>query len=340
MKSHSRLTALVLGLLLALAACSGSSDDDAEGATEAGAAEGSDESADDTATDEADESEPADSETADDELAAEFPRVVATPTGDVAIEARPERIVSLSATATEMLFAIGAGEQVEAVDSFSNYPAEAPTTDLSAFEANLEAVAVHDPDLVILGWPNDEVEAGLTQIGVPVLVLAAAVSIDGTYEQVAILGEATGNIDAAADTNASIRAGIDEILARVSVTDEPVRVYHELDDTFFSASSASYIGQLYELLGYENIADAADTDGFGYPQLQVDQIIDSDPTLIVYTDAYDYDATDIAARPGWDVLSAVSNGNIVEVNDDISSRWGPRVVDFLELIVEAMVPAS
>jgi len=128
---------------------------------------------------------------------------------------------------------------------------------------------------------------------------------------------------------------IDEILSQVAGTDEPVRVYHELDDTFFSASSSSYIGQLYAMLGFENIADEADPDGFGFPQLQVDQIIESDPTLIVYTDAYGYNADDIAARPGWDVLTAVTTDNIVEVDDDISSRWGPRVVDFLQTIVGA-----
>ncbi len=180
MKSRSRLIALVLGLLLALAACSGSSEDDSGAATEAGATDDSDDSAsdtDDAATDDAATDDTADSEPADDESAAEFPRVVATPGGDVTIEARPERIVSLSATATEMLFAIGAGEQVEAVDSFSNFPAEAPTTGLSAFEANLEAVAVHDPDLVILGWTNEEVEAGLALGSLPTGVAAHTVSV-------------------------------------------------------------------------------------------------------------------------------------------------------------------
>ena len=241
------LLALLTAVALLAAACSGSSDEEtvtaagADSATGDGSATGDSSATGDTeAEDGADPASDQDTEDSSDAAVAEaFPRTVVTPSGDVTIEARPERIVSLSATATEMLFAIGAGDQVEAVDSFSNYPPEAPTTDLAAFEANLEAVAIHDPDLVVLGFPNEELEAGLAQVGVPVLVLLAAATLNDTYEQVAILGEATDNIDGAAAANASIRHGIDEVLARLPETDQPVRVYHELDDTFYSASSAT-----------------------------------------------------------------------------------------------------
>jgi iron complex transport system substrate-binding protein len=172
-----------------------------------------------------------------------------------------------------------------------------------------------------------------------VLVQTSALVLDDTYDQVAQLGEATGNVDTAAAVNAEIRAGIEE-LVEARAGDEEVRVYHELDETFFSASSASFIGQLYSLLGYENVADAADPDRTGYPQLQAEQIIGADPTLIVYTDAYGYGDDVIAARPGWDSISAVETGNIVQVDDDIASRWGPRVVELLRLIVEAPVASS
>jgi iron complex transport system substrate-binding protein len=270
---------------------------------------------------------------------AAFPVVVESAGGEVTIDTRPERIVSLSPTATEILFAIGAGDQVAAVDSLSTYPPEAPVTDLSAYELSLEGIASHEPDLVVLGLDDETVEAGLAGIGVPVLVQTSALVLDDTYDQVAQLGEATGNVDTAAAVNAEIRAGIEE-LVEARAGDEEVRVYHELDETFFSASSASFIGQLYSLLGYENVADAADPDRTGYPQLQAEQIIGADPTLIVYTDAYGYGDDVIAARPGWDSISAVETGNIVQVDDDIASRWGPRVVELLRLIVEAPVASS
>jgi iron complex transport system substrate-binding protein len=266
----------------------------------------------------------------------QFPIVVETASGEVTIDAQPKQIVSMSPTATEMLFAIGAGDQVKAVDSYSNYPAEAPLTDLSAFEPNLEAIATYQPDLVVLGFGDDVVQAGLDDLGVPVLLLPAATTLDDTYDQVAQLGEATGHIDEAAAVNAEIRRGIEQVVSGLPAGKTPVRVYHELDSTFFSASSGSYIGQLYQLLGYDNIADVADPDGsIQYPQLQAEQIIEADPTLIVFTDAYGDGPEVIAARPGWDTLTAVANGSVVQVDDDIASRWGPRVVEFLRTIAAA-----
>lgn len=342
----SVVLAALLALALALGACGSDEPDTASASDEPAGAEAASDPADGETTDEPADAEAGDDDAADADGGAEdaeaagegtYPVTVATAAGDVTIEARPERIVSMSSTATEILFAIGAGDQVAAVDSFSNYPPEAPITDLSAFEPNLEAVAGYDPDLVVLGFGNEELEAGLADIGVPVLVQPPAAALDDTYDQVAQLGEATGQIDGAVAVNGEIRSGIETVLAEVPETDETVRVYHELDDTFFSASSGSFIGQLYELLGFENVADAADPDGSNpFPQLQVDQILASDPNLIVYTDAYTYDAEDIAARPGWDSLSAVTDGNIVEVDDDVASRWGPRVVDFLQVIVDSV----
>ena len=135
-----------------------------------------------------------------------------------------------------------------------------------------------------------------------------------------------------------MRADIDTILATLPDEGEPVRVYHELDPTFFSVTSATFLGELYTLVGVDNIADPADADGsaFGYPQLSAEYILDADPELIVFTDAYGETADDVAARPGFDATSAAVNGQIIQVDDDISSRWGPRVVDFLEIVVKAV----
>ncbi len=248
------------------------------------------------------------------------------------------RIVSLSATATEMLFAIGAGDLVVAADSFSNYPADVPTTDLSAFEPNLEAIAGEDPTLVVISFDPGDLEAGLEQLGIDTMVLPAAASLDDVYSQIADLGIATGQEDGAAAVNAEIREGIDEIVAAAPISETPIRVYHELDDTFFSATSNSFIGQLYSLLGVENVADAADPDNesFGFPQLSAEYLIEADPQIIVITDQVGYTTEDVAARAGWDVLSAVQNGAVVQVDADIASRWGPRVVDFLQIISDVL----
>ncbi len=255
--------------------------------------------------------------------------------------ALPSHIVSLSATATEMLFAMGAGDQVVAVDSYSDFPAEAPTTDLSGFEPSLEAIIGYEPDLVILSFDPGEIVSGLEQAGVPSLLLPTAATLDDMYAQIADLGVATGQIDGAAALNASIQADLAAI-SESATADAGVRVYHELDQTFYSASSGSFIGQIYTMLGATNIADEADTDGYGYPQLAPEYILQADPTLIVITDQGGYTVDDVSARPGWDAITAVSSGNVLVVDADIASRWGPRVVDFAQVIADqlALVPAG
>ena len=248
----------------------------------------------------------------------------------------PTRIVSLSPTATEMLFAIGAGDQVVAVDSFSNFPEEAPVTDLSGFEPNVEAIAGFEPDLVVSSFPIE----GLDAIGVENLVLGAAVSFDDVYAQIEQAGAVTGHIAEAAALVAQMQTDIDAVLASLPERETPLTYYHELDNTLYSVTSSTFIGEVYSLLGLENAADAADPDGeaFGYPQLNEEYLVTADPDIIFLADTIccGQNAETVAARPGWDQLSAVQNGNIVELNDDIVSRWGPRLVEFIQVAGEAV----
>ncbi len=313
----TRMTAFATVLALLFAACGSSNDAASETSTVV------DETAESTETTEA----MAEEETGTTEMVDE--------TG------LPSHIVSLSPTATEMLFAMGAGSQVVAADSYSNFPAEAPTTDLSGFEPSLEAIIGYEPDLVILSFDPGEIVSGLEQAGVPSLVLPSAATLDEMYAQIADLGIATGQIDGAAALNASIQDDLAAIAESVTAEADGT-VYHELDQTYYSASSGSFIGQIYTILGLTNIADEADTDGYGYPQLSPEYILEADPTLIVITDQGGYTADDVSARPGWDAITAVSSGNVLVVDADSASRWGPRIVDFARLIADqiAPVPAS
>jgi iron complex transport system substrate-binding protein len=116
-------------------------------------------------------------------------------------------------------------------------------------------------------------------------------------------------------------------------------VYHELGPDFYSATSDTFVGSVYELFGLVNIADAADAaDAGGYPQLTGEYIVSESPDLIVLADTIccEQTAETVAERPGWDQIEAVANGDIVEASDDIASRWGPRTVDFVELVAEAL----
>ena len=265
-----------------------------------------------------------------------FPVIVETANGPITIAAWPEHIVSLSPTSTEVLFAIGAGGQVVAVDDQSNYPEEAPTTDLTGFEPNLEAIAGYDADLVILMYDPGEVVAGLEALGIPVIVHPAAWTLEEAYAQIEQVGAATGH---AADATELVESMRSDIATIEGATDGAgATYYHELSPDYYTVTSATFVGTLYERLGLTNIADGADPDGYGYPQLSPEHILAEDPSLIFLADTKccSQDRETIAGRPGWGVLSAVQAGAISELDDDTASRWGPRVVDLFEAIAEAV----
>jgi iron complex transport system substrate-binding protein len=269
---------------------------------------------------------------------AAFPVTVEAANGKVTIDERPERIVSLSATATEMLFAIGAGEKVVAVDDQSNYPPEAPTTDLSGLEPNVEAIAKFRPDLVVISDEPGGLEKSLTALDIPVILAPAAQRLDDTYAQIEQLGDATGNAGEATEVVASMQSEIDELVESVPEFEKPPTYYHELDQSYFSVTSETFIGQAYSKAGLENIADEAKGAGSQYPQLSAEFIISADPDFIFLADTKccGQSAETIARRPGWDQITAVRSGAVVELDDDIASRWGPRIVDFIRIVVEAV----
>jgi iron complex transport system substrate-binding protein len=287
-------------------------------------------------------SEPAPTDTAASgnasEVAAEFPVTIDAANGKVTIEARPERIVSLSPTATEMLFAIDAGDQVEAVDDQSDYPADAPVTDLSGYEVNIEAVAGYEPDLVVYSNDPGGLQKSLDKLGITAAMEPAAITLEDTYAQIEQLGVATGHPREASELVDEMRDDVEEITGSVPTFDSPPDYYHELDTSYFTVTSKTFIGEIYSLLGLENIADAADKDKTGYPQLSAEYIIEADPDLVFLADTKccDQTAASVAERPGWGSLTAVENGGVIELDDDIASRWGPRVIDFLRTAADAV----
>ena len=250
-----------------------------------------------------------------------------------------ERIVSISPTGTEMLFAVGAGDRVVAVDQFSYYPADAPVTELDGWNPNVEAIAAYDPDLVVM-QTNGELSASLEALGINVWTHDAPVAFDDVYAQIEQLGAATGQVDEAAALISDMRVEISELIAAAPDA-SGLTYYHELDDTLYTVTGSTFIGQVYNLFGLTNVADPADADGtaWGYPQLSDEYLVDADPDLIFLADTLccGQSAQSVAARPGWAQLSAVQTGLIVELNDDIVSRWGPRLVDFIAAISGVLV---
>jgi iron complex transport system substrate-binding protein len=268
-----------------------------------------------------------------------FPVAIEDDVGEVVIEERPEAIVSLSAVATEMLFEIGAGPLVVAVDDQSNFPPEAPTTDLSGFTPNLEAILAYEPDLVVITFDPGDLVSGLEAAGVQVILFGAAATIEDVYRQIEALGEATGNPEGALEANQRIEWGFADVVAGADGLGHGVTYYHEIDSTYYTVTSSTFFGEIYALFGMENIADPADEDGsaFGYPQLSSEFIVSADPDIIFLADTlYGVSAETVAERPGWDAMTAVQTGDIVELDSDVASRWGPRIVDLAEAIADAL----
>jgi iron complex transport system substrate-binding protein len=267
-----------------------------------------------------------------------FPVTLTAVNGKVTIERQPRRIVSLSATATEDLFAVGAGSQVIAVDGFSDFPAGAPRTELSGFRPNVEAIAGYRPDLVVVASDANNVVAGLTRLSIPVLLQPPARNLVGAYGQILRLGRATGHAQAARALVARMRARIATLVASVSAQAKGRSVYHEIGPDRFSATSRTFIGGIYRLFGLRNIADQADPTGSGFPQLSSEYIVAADPDLIVLADTVccGQTAATVAARPGWSQMTAVKRRAVVLLNDSIAARWGPRIANFVRAIADAL----
>lgn len=252
----------------------------------------------------------------------------------------PQAIVSLSPTSTEMLYAVGAGDQVVAVDDRSDYPADAPVTDLSGYTPNVEAILGYEPDLVVANADTADLVAGLEQAGVETLILPAAENLDDTYAQIEQLGAVTGHVGDAAELVAQMKTDIDEILAGLPERETPLSYYHELDNTFYTVTDDTYIGEIYSMLGLTSIA----TGGDGYPQLSAEYVLEQNPDVIFLADGQCCGVTPevVAERAGWGELTAVRDGRVYVLDEDIASRWGPRVVDLMREVarIVSAIPAA
>jgi len=260
------------------------------------------------------------------------------------IAKKPTKIISLSPSATEIFYAIGAKSQILAVDNLSNYPAGAPVSEISAFEPSVEAILAKKPDLVLLSIDSTkapQIRNALLKLGIPVLMEKAPATLNDVYAENTLLGKVTDRADGAAKLNATMAKSIKDVLAKAKKSSK-IRIFHELDDTYYSVTSNTFIGKVYKDFGALNIADAAaGADSSGYPQLSAEYLLKSDPQVIFLADAqYGVSSESVSKRAGWSQISAVKNQKIVELPADVPSRWGPRLVDFYKLIGASLAKVS
>jgi iron complex transport system substrate-binding protein len=265
----------------------------------------------------------------------------------------PHCVVSLSPTATETLFAIGAGSQVQAVDSDSNYPRHGlPTKRINALNPSVESIlgvcsaksgTSTKPDVVIISYDANSIKEKLSALGVPVVVQSAPSSLSGALSQIRQLGALTGHVQRALalanDLARHIAADVKSVPAHPR---KKLRVYYELDPTFYSLTSSTFVGILLKSLGTVNIADANATSAdAGYPQLSAEYITSANPQLIVLADTVccKASASSVAKRPGFASVSAVRDHHVLGLNDDVASRWGPRLGLLMDRLTAAVKSA-
>jgi iron complex transport system substrate-binding protein len=274
-----------------------------------------------------------------------YPMTVKAGNGSVTIKAQPTRIISLSATATEDLYAVGAGSEVVAVDSDSDYPPTAPRTSLSGLTPNIEAIAKYNPSLVVAQEDSGGLVAGLAKLGVPVLIEPAATDLGAAYSQIEQLGAATGHLSQAATVVSGMQKSIAATVEKAGKALTDTYYWEVSANPYYSATSKTLFGELVGLFGLRNIADNADkpADG-GYPQLTEEYIVTANPQVIFLTDNQASDGgqtpATVEARAGWSTVSAVTNKAVFGLNDDIAARWGPRLPELVQEIAQAVAQAS
>jgi iron complex transport system substrate-binding protein len=262
---------------------------------------------------------------------------------NVTLNGPAQRVVSLAPSNTEILFAIGAGEQVVGRDQLSDFPEEAKAvTDIgSTFDAlNTELIVAQKPDLVLAAEINTpEQVKQLENLGLKVYYLKNPKTLEGMYDNLMLVAQMTGHTDEAAKLVESLKARVEAVDKKIAPLSSRFSVFYELDGTDpakpYTAGKGTFITLLIDRAGGYNIA----SDLQDYPQLSLEQVVAADPAFIILGDArYGITPESIAQRPGWENLSAVKSGNIVPFNDDLVSRPGPRLVDALEELAKLLRP--
>ncbi len=262
----------------------------------------------------------------------------------VELAAPAQRIVSIAPSNTEILFAVGAGQQVVGREELSDYPAEAKnvTSIGSVFQKiNTEAIVALKPDLVLAAEINspEQVKA-LEDLKLTVYYLPNPKTFDDLYANLATVGKLTGHSSEASKLNESLKARYDAVRQKVSQAKETPTVFYEIDATDptkpYTSGPGTFIDLVIKLAGGKNIG-AELKDAFA--QISSEELVKQNPSIILLGDAlYGVTPESVAQRPGWSSLSAVKNKQVFAFDDNLISRPGPRLIDGLEQMAKLVHP--
>jgi iron complex transport system substrate-binding protein len=267
----------------------------------------------------------------------------------VTLTSAPERIVSLSPSNTEMLFAVGAGDSVVGVTDFCNYPYDFTAwieagnmTSIGNFwQPSVEPIVALEPDLVLASSGSLEAAETLKNLGYAVLVVEGQ-TIEDVLQDVLLVGRATYKNAESVALVTEMRARIDAVVNQAAGATTTPTVYHEVwNDPLMSVGPNTFIDELITLAGGENIFHDATTS---WPMVSSEAIIEKNPDVMFFPDMYMgranfYETIEaVETRPGWDTITAVQNEALYEIDADIISRSGPRIVDALETLAKMVHP--
>lgn len=255
-----------------------------------------------------------------------------------------QRIVSLAPSNTEILYAIGAGDQVVGRDEFSDYPAEAaalPSVGGSMGTYSIETIASLKPDLVLAAEINtpEQVKA-LEDVGLTVYYLSNPKDLNGMYVNLKTVGQLAGRESEADALVQSLQKRVKAVEDKLAPISSIFTVFYEMDGSDpakpWTAGQDSYLSQLVKMALGSNVGDSMKGD---YVQMSQEALLVQNPTIILLGDAaYGVTPEQVAARPGWNALQAVKNNRIYAFDDNLVSRPGPRLVDGLEALAKLLRP--
>lgn len=255
----------------------------------------------------------------------------------ITLEKPAEKIVSLAPSQTEILFAIGAGEKVVGVTTADDYPEEVKEIEkVGGFDGwNLEMIIALEPDLVInYGQGSEEDNKRFEEAGIVVASFLPE-TIDDVMDTIEKIGVLTGNSDKAKEVVEDMKSERDEIISKVKDL-ETKRVFYEVyNDPLMTAGPGSFIDELINLAGGENIAKDADSP---YPQYDVEKLIEKNPEVYLIPDDSTTTLETLKERPGFENIDAIKNSQVYFLDADIVSRAGPRIIEGLEEIAKAIHP--
>ena len=262
----------------------------------------------------------------------------------IQLEEPPGAIVTLGASLLESLFAIGAGGRIVGRDDTSTFPEEAlEITDIGSLFGELptEAIVALEPDLILAPEViSTEQVTALEELGLKVYYQANPADFEGLYDNLTVLGEITGHGEEAEELIAGLEERVEEVVARLEAAEDQPRVFYELDATDpqspWTAGPGTFIDMVISMAKGINVGSALGED---YAQISSEELLAQDPQVILLSDAiYGVTPESVAARSGWESISAVEAGRIYPIDPFLLSVPGPRLVDGLEEVARLLHP--